>query len=333
MFVSRNIIKWVLFLILNFSLCTQSFADHYRVTAPNGLNVRASANKNGKLLGQLSKDNVIDVVSIENGWANINYNGWQGYVSASYLEAVTETDEAGTSTKEESWDLTSWLFDSEGESAWFTAIKWILFLGIAIYIIKIVLQFFALMLVVGLIVGAIGLAVGFILDWLGWIDSGTMWDMAQWGFSIGNGIGLIMGILGFKDLHKGATESWSGSSSSSSSGLKTASFTDSGTLGIYNQLNTRYMKNLFKMYRDWRNRKFVEKIDKLYFHKDKQGNRFMKGTLLVVYDNKTGAYGNVMACLEEDLDKTLSKVSQIRIQLQKEMKHYHDIKSKLTYGS
>ncbi|MEO3579914.1 hypothetical protein ABG858_22265, partial [Phocaeicola vulgatus] len=63
MFVSRNIIKWVLFLILNFSLCTQSFADHYRVTAPNGLNVRASANKNGKLLGQLSKDNVIDVVS------------------------------------------------------------------------------------------------------------------------------------------------------------------------------------------------------------------------------------------------------------------------------
>ena len=68
------------------------------------------------------------------------------------------------------------------------------------------LQFFALMLVVGLIVGAIGLAVGFILDWLGWIESGTMWDMAQWGFSIGNGIGLIMGILGFKDLHKGATE-------------------------------------------------------------------------------------------------------------------------------
>lgn len=65
MFVSRNIIKWVLFLILNFSLCTQSFADHYRVTAPNGLNVRASANKNGKLLGQLSKDNVIDVVSIK----------------------------------------------------------------------------------------------------------------------------------------------------------------------------------------------------------------------------------------------------------------------------
>lgn len=33
----------------------------------------------------------------------------------------------------------------------------------------------------------------------------------------------------------------------------------------------------------------------------------MKGTLLVVYDNKTGAYGNVMACLEEDLDKLYPK--------------------------
>ena len=122
---------------------------------------------------------MIDVVSIENGWANINYNGWQGYVSASYLEAVTETEEAGTPTREKSWDLTSWYLIPKENRSWFTAIKWILFLGISIYIIKIVLQFFALMLVVGLIVGAIGLAVGFILDWLGWIESGTMW-ICQW---------------------------------------------------------------------------------------------------------------------------------------------------------
>ena len=53
------------FFIFSFFLCTQSFADYYRVTAPNGLNVRASANKNGEVLGQLSQDNVIDVISIE----------------------------------------------------------------------------------------------------------------------------------------------------------------------------------------------------------------------------------------------------------------------------
>ena len=166
LFVCRDHTKWLVFLIFSFFLCTQSFADYYRVTAPNGLNVRASANKNGEVLGQLSQDNVIDVISIENGWANFNYNGWQGYVSASYLEAVTDTGATGASAKEESWDLTSWLFDSEGESVWFTALKWILVIG------------------------------------------------------------------GFKDLHKGATESWSSSSSSSSGGLKTASFTESGT--VYN---------------------------------------------------------------------------------------------------
>lgn len=232
LFVCRDHAKWLVFLIFSFFLCTQSFADYYRVTAPNGLNVRASANKNGEVLGQLSQDNVIDVISIENGWANFNYNGWQGYVSASYLEAVTDTGATGASAKEESWDLTSWLFDSEGESAWFTALKWILVIGIAIYLIKILLQFVALMLFVGLIVGGIGLVIGFILDWLGWIESDTMWNMAQWGFRIGNGIGLVMGVLGFKDLHKGATESWSSSSSSSSGGLKTVSFTESGT--VYN---------------------------------------------------------------------------------------------------
>ena len=145
---------------------------------------------------------MIDVISIENGWANFNYNGWQGYVSASYLEAVTDTGATGVSAKEESWDLTSWLFDSEGESVWFTALKWILVIGIAIYLIKILLQFVALMLFVGLIVGGIGLVIGFILDWLGWIESDTMWNMAQWGFRIGNGIGLVMGVLGFKEDRK-----------------------------------------------------------------------------------------------------------------------------------
>lgn len=36
------------------------------------------------------------------------------------------------------------------------------------------------------------------------------------------------------------------------------------------------MKNLFKMYRDWRNRKFVEKINKIYFKQDNDGNLLWK---------------------------------------------------------
>ena len=61
-----------------------------------GLMYVLRANKNSEVLGQLSQGNVVDVISIENGWANINYNGWQGYVSTSYLTAVTDKGETGT---------------------------------------------------------------------------------------------------------------------------------------------------------------------------------------------------------------------------------------------
>lgn len=217
--------------IHKFFLCTEAFADYYRVTASNGLNVRASANKNSEVLGQLSQGNVVDVISIENGWANINYNGWQGYVSTSYLTAVTDKGEASTSKEKESWNFFSWLFNTEGESAWFTGLKWIIFLGIAIVLVKVVLQAIGLMIVYGLIIGAIGLLVGFILKWLGWIEEDTMWNMAQWGFHIGNGLGVIDSFFHIRELLGNAVETSGSSSSSSTGGLKTASVTDeSGTL-------------------------------------------------------------------------------------------------------
>ena len=95
---SSAIVKSILFLFISFSLCTEAFADYYRVTASKGLNVRASANKNSEVLGQLPQGDVVDVISIENGWANINYNGWQGYVSVSYLTAVTSEGKATSSS-------------------------------------------------------------------------------------------------------------------------------------------------------------------------------------------------------------------------------------------
>lgn len=37
------------------------------------------------------------------------------------------------------------------------------------------------------------------------------------------------------------------------------------------------MKNLFKAYREWRDKKFIERIDRVYFKKDKDENLFIKG--------------------------------------------------------
>lgn len=41
------------------------------------------------------------------------------------------------------------------------------------------------------------------------------------------------------------------------------------------------MKNLFKLYREWRDRKFVERINRVYFKKDEKSNLYLEGTLHV----------------------------------------------------
>ena len=220
----------IVFLLISFFFCVEVFADSYRVTASGGLNVRASANQNSEVLGKLSQDDVVDVISMEGGWANINYSGGQGYVSTQYLAAVTDAGEAGVSAEEDSWDLTSWLFDSEGESTWFTVLKWIVFIVIAIVLIRFLLKAIGWILGMGLIVGGIGLVAGFILNWLDWIESGTMWSIARWGFYIGAGLGLLDAIFHFREVLDD-TDSGVSSSSSTSGGLKTVSLTDeSGTL-------------------------------------------------------------------------------------------------------
>lgn len=53
------ITKSLFFLFISLLLCPEAFAAYYRVTAPNGLNVRASANKYSEVLGELSQGNVV----------------------------------------------------------------------------------------------------------------------------------------------------------------------------------------------------------------------------------------------------------------------------------
>lgn len=216
------ITKSLLCLFMNIFLCTGALADYYRVTAPNGLNVRASASKHGEVLGELSQGNVVDVLSVKDGWANINYNGWQGYISTSYIEAVAGGEDANASAKEESWDLTSWLFDSEGESTWFTIVKWILVLGVAFLLIRLAIPIFIRMLAGGIVLGGIALLAGLLILWIGWIEAETVWTIAEWGFYIGWGVGLLYAFCNFGEVLDDATDTGSGSSSSSGSGgLKT----------------------------------------------------------------------------------------------------------------
>ena len=76
---------------------------------------------------------------------------------------------------------------------------------------------------------------------------------------------------------------------------------------MYSQLNTRYMKNLFKMYRDWRNRKFVEKINKVYFKQDNYGNLFMEGSLYVYGKNN----GVISYCPDKSFNEVKKSISDL----------------------
>lgn len=220
--------KSILFLFMSFVLCTETFADYYRVTAPNGLNVRASASKHGEVLGKLPKNDIVNVTSIKDGWANINYNGWQGYVSVSYLTAVTSEGKATSSSPKESWSFFSWLFNSEGESAWFTGLKWIFFLGVAIFLVKIAFLVIAQMIAFGILFGIIFLLIGFIIKWIGWIEADTMWFIAKCGYCLGNLWGLLNSIFHFGRIIDDATDSGSSSSSNNDNGLKCFSVTVDG---------------------------------------------------------------------------------------------------------
>lgn len=68
------------------------------------------------------------------------------------------------------------------------------------------------------------------------------------------------------------------------------------------------MKNLFKAYKEWRDRKFIERIDRVYFKKDKDENLFIKGNLIV--EGKILCYGDAPEANEVEGFKTRRSVSK-----------------------
>lgn len=68
------------------------------------------------------------------------------------------------------------------------------------------------------------------------------------------------------------------------------------------------MKNLFKAYKEWRDRKFIERIDRVYFKKYKSENLFTKGNLIV--EGKVLYHGNTPGANEVEVLKTRRSVSK-----------------------
>ncbi len=70
----------------------------YRITSPQGLNVRKGAGTKYKILGKLSYGDYIEVKSISGGWANITYSGKSAYVKSDNLRLVGASSSSGSSS-------------------------------------------------------------------------------------------------------------------------------------------------------------------------------------------------------------------------------------------
>lgn len=68
------------------------------------------------------------------------------------------------------------------------------------------------------------------------------------------------------------------------------------------------MKNLFRAYKDWRDKKFIERIDRVYFKKDKDENLYVKGNIIV--EGKVLYYENAHEANEAEGFKTRRSVSK-----------------------
>lgn len=65
---------------------TENNAGEYSVTQQ--VNVRSNPDYNSEILGQLMYGETVSALSVENGWAVIDYNGGVGYVSIEYLSSL-----------------------------------------------------------------------------------------------------------------------------------------------------------------------------------------------------------------------------------------------------
>ncbi len=69
--------------ILMFASCSET--ETYNVAPENGLNVRATPSRNGKIIGKLNHLDDVEVISIDGNWAKIEYGDKEAYVYAEYL--------------------------------------------------------------------------------------------------------------------------------------------------------------------------------------------------------------------------------------------------------
>ncbi|PGS48451.1 C40 family peptidase [Bacillus sp. AFS041924] len=72
-------------------LQTSKISNTY-ISIGNGVRIRSGAGTSYKILGSVNKNQKLDVISSANGWYKVKFNGATGYISASYVGKLTESN-------------------------------------------------------------------------------------------------------------------------------------------------------------------------------------------------------------------------------------------------
>lgn len=76
-------------------------AAPYRCTASK-LNIRDTADKSGRVIGQIAQNETVDILSVDGGWGLVLVNGDTGYVSMDFMEPL-ETSSDQEQSAEKPW--------------------------------------------------------------------------------------------------------------------------------------------------------------------------------------------------------------------------------------
>lgn len=125
--IKSQVARFIL-LIIGLLAINSTNARPYRCTATK-LNVRATADKSGKVLSQIAQNDTIDVLDIQNGWGMVTIEGDTGYVSMDYLEQVQ------LAAKESQKDGEPWT-DKQKAVFWFSFAIGFVFYAYAIFQVR-----------------------------------------------------------------------------------------------------------------------------------------------------------------------------------------------------
>ena len=82
-----KIVFFLLPLIMAFCACSgNKYEKTYVITAENGVNIRSTPSTNGKVLEKKNYYQSVEVESINNGWAKIQYGDGYAYVNTKYIK-------------------------------------------------------------------------------------------------------------------------------------------------------------------------------------------------------------------------------------------------------